>query len=763
MITKSRQEKIHSGPRLSRLRLAAAGTLFLAAAGLAATGMHPPKVPWAVPTVRVGHNALGTAVDPATNTVYVANTVDNSLAVIDGSKCNADNATACSRLAKIRVGAGPTQVLFDATTSTVYALLAGGQGNTVAVIDGRSCNAFDTSGCSTARVATTTIAGQVCLGGCADNIATATLDADTHSLYVGDAANGPVSIINTATCNGNNPAGCAQPAIVTATNGDVIAIDHSNHSVYVSGALNLMVSVFDGATCNALDQSTCNQPPVASFTENLVPVGPAIVDETTHTYYLPLSSFNGVLDYVALINTATCNATNTSGCGPAQPMAKVGSLPEEVILDPATHTVYVLNLSSSTLSVLDSKTCNATDQTGCKQVKGIAIGFNSLFDDFNPLTHTLYAASQDTDTVWVVDTSACNATNTSGCTPFAPTTTVGAAPTGIASNPDTHTAYVANQNDNNVSVIDSSACNKSHPNNCDQAWPTMAVGAAPRSLGISRSTNTIYVPNRDDGTVLVIDGEHCNASDSSGCDQTPVTTMVGTTPQEVAIDEASNTIYVANQADNTVSVIDGTHCNGTDTSGCNQSWPTIAVGAAPQALAFNPTDATLYVANTDDNTVSVISGDTPIATISVGAGPRSVGFVLDKNTVFVGNRDDLTVSVIDGATCNAANTTGCSHIPPAILIGQFPKAAGNGNYYNGRRIVVDQRNDTVFIPTIGDSDVATLDGSVCTAAHPKDCRVQIVPTRMGGFSVFATIDESSGTVYVVNDGDGTVSLFPSSL
>src|SRR5438034_5969283 len=50
---------IFSRPSSARLRLAAAGTLFLAAAGLAATAaMHPPKLPWAVPTVKVG-NAPG--------------------------------------------------------------------------------------------------------------------------------------------------------------------------------------------------------------------------------------------------------------------------------------------------------------------------------------------------------------------------------------------------------------------------------------------------------------------------------------------------------------------------------------------------------------------------------------------------------------------------------------------------------------------------------------------------------------------------------
>ncbi|MBA3961160.1 MAG: beta-propeller fold lactonase family protein [Chthoniobacterales bacterium] len=750
--------KTTSNRHPSRLRFLLAGTLFVGAATLAATALRPPKIPWAVPTARVGDNALGAAVDPQTNTVYVAYPDGSTLSVIDGSKCNSANSSGCAPIASIQVGKIPTQALFDANTDTIYVLLGGGDAKTVAVVDGRRCNAQDTSGCPQARVATASVAGRICAGLCAA-IASAALDPTTHSLYVGDAEDGPISLINTAACNGSNTSGCANPPIVTATSGDSIAVDHSTHSVYVTSFGNLTVSLFDGSTCNGMDQSTCDQPPIITFSEDLSPAGPGIVDEANHTYYLPLDPL-AILADVQLIDTLNCNATNTSGCGTPAPMVRVGSGPSgKITLDPATESLYVLNQSSSSISVINGATCNATNQSGCSQAKKIATGFNPFYSAFNPATHTLYVPSQDTGTVWALNTSNCNATKSSGCTPFAPTTTVGAAPTGIANNPDTHSVYVSNQFDSNVSVIDSSACNQSHPNNCQQTWPTVAVGTSPRSLGVNRSTNTIYVPNRDDGTVSVIDGAHCNSSDSSGCAQTPAATVVGTQPQEVAIDEASNIIYVANQTDNTVSVIDGTHCQGTDTSGCNQSWPTIAVGAAPQALAFNPTDNTLYVANTDDNTVSVVSGNTPIATISVGAGPRSIGFVLDKNTVFVGNRDDLTVSVIDGATCNANNTTGCSQTPPAILLAQFPAAAGNGNYYNGRRIVVDQRNDAVFIPTIGDSDVATLDGSVCTAAHPKNCQVRIVPKRMGGFSVFATLDELSGTVYVVNDDDGTVSLF----
>ena len=150
----------------------------------------------------------------------------------------------------------------------------------------------------------------------------------------------------------------------------------------------------------------------------------------------------------------------------------------------------------------------------------------------------------------------------------------------------------------------------------------------------------------------------------------------------------------------------------------------------------------------------------PAATIPVGAGPRSVGIVLDKNTVFVGNRDDLTVSVIDGSTCNGTNTMGCSQTPPAVLVGAFPSTGGTNNNVLGRSIAVDSKKHTIYIPNLGDSDVATLDTNACRAGHVKDCHVTIVHGRMGGAPDVATVDESSGTVYVSNAFDGTVSLFP---
>lgn len=774
MKTKSLPERIHSSFTPSRLRLAAAGVLVLGAAALAGVAVNP-KLPWQAPIVRVGNFPFAVALNAATNTIYVPNSVDNTISVIDGSQCNASHPSHCSPIATMtNVGFGPSWPIIDPSTATLYVTdsltESGDDGNTVSVLDLAHCNAQDASGCSQGAVALVTVGSQVFA------IPTLALDPSIHTLYVGDANDGALAMINSATCNAHQTSGCNQVVMSGAT-GAFIQIDQSNHSVYVVGQLTPSLNVFNGATCNADTQADCSTISVAQLPPNYLPwVAPAI-ETSTHTLYLPVQPdpgvFGDVLSYAAVIDGSTCNGIDHSGCGRTPRLVQTGAFVNCAFIDAATKTAYLVNSLSASLSVIDAVTCNGKHPAGCpEQVPALATGLVPLGAAVNPNTHTIYSASNDTNTVWVLDASKCNGRHTEGCTKFEPTTTVGGGAQAFANNPYTHTLYETNQSENTVSIIDSAVCNSKHVSGCEQTWPKFEVGNLPRFLAVNRVTNTIYLGTTNDNTLTVINGATCNSGTTSGCTSL-ATTAVGTTPQQVAVDEATNTIYVVNQHDNAMSVVDGTHCNGTDTSGCGQSWPTAPVGHSPQALTFNSNNRTIYVTNTNDNSVSVINGNTcnrmttsgcvPVATIPVGAGPRAVGVVLDKNTVFVGNRDDLTVSVIDGATCNGTNTFGCPQVaPPAIVVGAFPETGGFDFNLLGRSITVDQQKHIVLIPVAGDSDVAMLDGNACRVGHVNDCHVKIVNTRMGGFPITAAVDEASETVYVANNADGTVSLFHSS-
>jgi DNA-binding beta-propeller fold protein YncE len=479
--------------------------------------------------IRVGTAPAFAAADPATNTIYVSNYADNTISVIDGNRCNARNASRCAPIATItNVGFGPSWLAFDRTTRTLYitdALTESGDlGNQVAVLNVAHCNAYDTSGCSEAPVALVTIAGDTGNGFDASDMA---LDSRLHTLYVSDSNFGPLSMINTATCNALQTSGCNQVATTTTATGFGVAIDHSNHSVYLSDLVSDTMSVFNGGTCNAETQSDCSAVSVAQLSPDFLPYMPAI-DPFTHSVYLPLFALTDSLGYTGVIDGSTCNGTNHSGCGQTPGLVQTGSIPLVARFDPTTRTVYVISEDSSTLSVIDAASCNGPSRAGCPStVPALAVGFNSIDFVVNSQTHTIYAPSLDTNAVWVLDVSKCNGQRTSGCTDFAPITTIGLEPAGITANRETNTAYVNNRGDNTVSVIDTTVCNAQNQSGCKQNWPTIAVGATPQWNAINRITDTLYVLDRGENVVSVINGATRNAHNTSGCAQIPPTTLVG--------------------------------------------------------------------------------------------------------------------------------------------------------------------------------------------------------------------------------------------
>ena len=334
--------------------------------------------------------------------------------------------------------------------------------------------------------------------------------------------------------------------------------------------------------------------------------------------------------------------------------------------------------------------------------------------------------------------------------------------------------------DGTVSVIDTTVCNQDQLSGCNQTWPTINLGGSTRFDEINNATHTLYVANLNDGAkhgwVSVINAATCNGQNRLRIAlQLAQIRRLGIFPEQMAIDPVTNTIYVENQAkqqrvDHQRPALQRERL----------SVPAIKPGRRRRRCrARKGSDSirprrTIYVANRNDDTVSVIStvhctgsdtsGCRPAATVPVGAGPRSVGIVAATNTVFIGNRNDLTVSLFNGSTCNGSEHDPVVRQtpPPAVLVGAFPDTGGNGNNINGRTIAIDQQKQLIFVPIAGDSDVAVLDGHSCRAGHADACHVKIAKKRAGGFPVTAAVDESTATVYVVNDDDGTVSVFPSS-
>ncbi|MGN6168821.1 MAG: YncE family protein, partial [Solirubrobacteraceae bacterium] len=315
---------------------------------------------------------LNIAVNQRTNTVYV--TTSGPLQVIDAATCNATATAGCKHTATVPAGGGPVAV--DPSTDTIYAANVQRDGSGyVSVINGRDCNAAHTSGCSrqTAKRTPTVKVGHL--------PAVVAFDPAARTLYVTNAGDHTVSVIDTRHCHAGDTAGCrthkpptvAIPAIPNTFGPIAVAVDDSTHTAYVTDTGNFFspgaISMINTTHCHAGDTTRCAHQKPAMIPAPpggivILPPGSMIrVDPQTHRVYVA----NVADSSVSVINDRHCNATNTSGCNHI-PKIEVGSNPSDLTLDTHNHTAYVPNFFDNNASVFAlSGTTGTVDRTsaGC--------------------------------------------------------------------------------------------------------------------------------------------------------------------------------------------------------------------------------------------------------------------------------------------------------------------------------------------------------------------------------------------------------------
>jgi DNA-binding beta-propeller fold protein YncE len=198
----------------------------------------------------------GMAVDPATNTIYAGG---RRLAVIDGRTCDGTDMLGCVKIpATIPASAPSSQswIAFDSLNGTIYATVAGltpGVG-AVAIINGKRCNALDTTGCAGRPVMVRGGPGPGALA----------VDPAANTLYVTNEP-GTVSMINTAMCNASSARACPEFPAAFPVGSDLnqIVVSPATHTVYVLNYASGNVSVINSATCNATHTRGCPTKPSA--------------------------------------------------------------------------------------------------------------------------------------------------------------------------------------------------------------------------------------------------------------------------------------------------------------------------------------------------------------------------------------------------------------------------------------------------------------------------------------------------------------------
>jgi DNA-binding beta-propeller fold protein YncE len=296
-----------------------------------------------------------------------------------------------------------------------------------------------------------------------------------------------------------------------------------------------------------------------------------------------------------------------------------------VAVDAATGTVYVANFGSakkpgpSTVSVIDAGTCNATRTVGCADLGVLRVpGGNAYAIAVNPTTDTIYVGTltdAGPDLLSVFDGAACNAVDTTGCGQVPATIKVGSSGgsfddsvLNLAVNPATNTVYVTSITGITgdwtgapVYMLNGAGCDATTTTGCGQAPKTIPTGSDPWGIAVDQASDTIYVvleaAGDYAGSVAVINGATCNGSDSTGCLRAPPTVPAGFGADAVAIDPSTNMIYTANHQDASLSAINGATCNRLVSLGCSLTPPKLPAGTYPTPIAIDPAVATAYVAS----------------------------------------------------------------------------------------------------------------------------------------------------------------------
>ena len=343
--------------------------------------------------------------------------------------------------------------------------------------------------------------------------------------------------------------------------------------------------------------------------------------EVTRGYSDYLPTIEKIIDSVDIETTAKPERTTQY-----YPALDVIEDPYDIAVNPIENMLYITNLRSDKVSVMDG----ATDRL----LTDIKVGSNPEGISIRLDKNIIYVANSGSNTVSVID---------GGTNKVLSNITVGLKPIDVFT--DTveeglsSFAFVTNSDSNTVSVIDGRV---------NKVISNITVGEEPSSIILNPMTNRLYVANSESNTVSVID--YFLSGNQTFRTDLIANISVGSYPVNLELNQDTNRLYVANSESNTVSVIDGA---------TNRVIDTIPVGVSPYSVAFDKKSNNLYISNYGSDTVSLINASSNDVTSNIPVGKYPVNVELNPATdiVYVSNLGPKTLSEIK----NTSLTTGVEY------------------------------------------------------------------------------------------------------
>jgi YVTN family beta-propeller protein len=280
---------------------------------------------------------------------------------------------------------------------------------------------------------------------------------------------------------------------------------------------------------------------------------------------------------------------------------KVGGGPVSVAVDSANGRAYVANADDGTVSVLDGRT-DAVLAT-------LTVGSHPYSIAADSAAGKIYITRTYSDELMVIDAATNQVTSIKAGSPDL-----------IAVAQDTHTVYLLGYEGGNLAILNAATRGFIHTSVGMHAW----------GIALNEATGAVYVARPGNAEVIMIE--------SGGSNQKSIPT--GRIPCFVAVNARTNTIYVANYADNSVTAIDGAK---------GRPVATVPVGKRPEALAIDTEHNRVYVANTLGNSVTVIDGATNrvVAILDAGKAPYALALNPRASKLHVANLNIRSFTILD--------------------------------------------------------------------------------------------------------------------
>jgi len=546
------------------------------------------------------------------------------------------------------------------------------------------------------------------------------VNPQTKRLYLVNATGNSVTVLDISKIKDLISGKSVDPILAVIRVGKApheIAVNQKTNKIFVINRDSQDVSVINGET-NKVIQTF--KPDIGNYATTFA------LNPEENKLYIPNTNKGRVL----VLNTET---------GAAKEIA-VSAGPYYAQVDRDLNRVYVTNFVSDTLSVIDG--------SSDKIIKEIKTGPDPELVDFNPISNKIYVINYLDASVSVIDRKTLELIKTIGLGPdfYAKK---------MAIDPLLNKIYLSVIGDNKAAVIDGEK---------DEVIKTFTVGQGVREVKIDSVNHKAYILSEDDN-LFIIDG-----TTNEGAFFSPVKavtkkeSLAFDNPSAILINSKRNRVYVANNSNGTVTVINGK---------TDKYFKVIKVGENPRGMVLNPKEEKLYVALGDEDTVAVISEkDFSVKKIPVGIKPRTLRYSSELNRVYVTNYSSDSISVIDGKTDQVIETVSVGKRPSSMVIDSKAYRLYVANYIGDSISAVDLNSNKV-IGTINNLkrpyqlsvDVerkklyASSYGSDVIFVLDVANSLRLTDTLKSGFSVFdMRFDAKNNRLYTANYTGDSVSL-----